>query len=389
MEVKNNLEELLKKAVDFFRSEFGLIPKFAGYGPGRVNLIGEHTDYNDGFVLPIALNLATLVVGSANNSDKCRVRTCLQLEEEASAEFMIPSKQKLTPGNPQWANYIKGVVANFKGEVQGFDAVVVTSVPLGGGLSSSASLEVATYTFLEGLFGKTTSPTDKALACQRAEHEFANTPCGIMDQFISVLGERNSALLIDCLELTSKLIPMHMTDHVIVITNSNVKHSLGSGEYGVRRSQCEEAAKKLGVKSLRYATLDMLLAKRTELPDVIFRRARHVVTEIERTKAAAEALPAGDLIKFGQLMYQSHESLRHDYAVSCPELDELVAAAREVEGVLGSRMTGGGFGGCTVTLVHKDALESLKANIETKYSSTPTFYTAVPSHGARLVDLGL
>uniref|UniRef100_A0A1B6EPN4 Galactokinase n=2 Tax=Cuerna arida TaxID=1464854 RepID=A0A1B6EPN4_9HEMI len=380
-------EALLKKAVIFFIESYGYDPKVAGYAPGRVNLIGEHTDYNDGFVLPIALNLGTVLVGSTNSSDLCRIKSNASLDEEISTEFHVPSVNKLLPGEPKWANYIKGVVAFFKGTVKGFDAVVVSNVPLGGGLSSSASLEVSTYMFLEGLFGKTDCQKEKALICQRAEHEFANTPCGIMDQFISMMGTANNALLIDCLKLTSELIPMDIKDCVLLITNTNVKHNLGTSEYAVRRSQCEEAARILKVRSLRFATLEELNTEKAILPDIIFRRARHVISEIERTRAAAQALPKGDLVKFGELMYQSHDSLRNDYEVSCKELDELVEYAREVEGVLGSRMTGGGFGGCTVTLVRSSAVEKLKANITSKYSKTPTFCLATPSEGAQLLEL--
>ncbi|KAG8318268.1 Galactokinase [Homalodisca vitripennis] len=251
-------EALLKKAVVFFKESYGYDPKVAGYAPGRVNLIGEHTDYNDGFVLPIALNLGTVLVGSTNSSDLCKIKSNASLDEDTSAEFHVPSVNKLLPGEPKWANYVRGVVAFFKGTVKGFDAVVVSNVPLGGGLSSSASLEVATYMFLEGLFGKTDCLKEKALICQRAEHEFASTPCGIMDQFISMMGAANNALLIDCMKLTSELIPMDIEDCVILITNTNVKHNLGTSEYAVRRSQCEEAARILKVRSLRFATLEEL-----------------------------------------------------------------------------------------------------------------------------------
>lgn len=383
------LQNLLKKAVDAYEKEFGSEPNVAACGPGRVNLIGEHTDYNDGFVLPIALPMVTILVGSKNNSNSCHIKTLHSNFDETPVEFPTPSVGPLKPGLPKWANYVKGVVANFRGTVEGFNAIIISNVPLGGGLSSSASLEVATYTFLEALFGKTENFTEKALACQQAEHKFAGVPCGIMDQFISIMGKEGKALLIDCMSMTSELIPVEDPNTVVLIINSNVQHSLGSSEYGTRKSQCQNAAELLSVKSLRFATLKQLEESRKEgkIADVLYRRARHVISEIDRTKQGASALSSGDFKKFGELMYESHKSLRDDYEVSCKELDQLVELSREVEGVLGSRMTGGGFGGCTVTLVNKENVNEVVENVKTKYSGSPSFYLAVPSDGARVLKI--
>lgn len=383
------VQNLLKNAVEEFRNKFGNKPSVAACGPGRVNLIGEHTDYNDGFVLPIALPMVTILVGSKNYSNKCCIKTLHDNIDKTTVEFPTSKTAPLKPGLPKWANYVKGVVANFKGTVEGFNAIIVSNVPVGGGLSSSASLEVATYTFLEALFGKTESSAEKALACQRAEHEFAGVPCGIMDQFISIMGEEDKALLIDCMSMTSELIPMKDPNVVVLIINSNVQHSLASGEYGTRRSQCQQAAELLSVKSLRFASLKQLkeLKEEGKIADVLYRRARHVISEIDRTKKGASALSSGDFEKFGLLMYESHKSLRDDYEVSCKELDQLVEATREVKGVLGSRMTGGGFGGCTVTLVHKENVNDVVDNVKAKYSGTPCFYIAVPANGARVLKI--
>ncbi|XP_034248892.1 galactokinase-like [Thrips palmi] len=386
--------EVVREACALFKESFGVDPEAAGCqagcGPGRVNLIGEHTDYNDGFVLPMALPMVTVVLGRCNGSD---VVTLCTNSPDADApkrtQFAVPSLEKpLKPGTPKWANYVKGVVAHFPGGCPGFDAVVVSSVPLGGGLSSSASLEVATYTFLEAITGrKCQKLSEKALVCQKAEHEFAGMPCGIMDQFISVMGKQGNALLIDCRSLESRLVPLDDPELVVLVTNSNIKHELSGSEYPTRRRQCQQAAEALGKKSLRDATVADLQTLQGRVPAVVLQRARHVVTEIRRTQEAAEALKARDYSRFGTLMVESHASLRTDYEVSCPELDQLVNAAVEVEGVLGSRMTGGGFGGCTVTFVYKNAVQKVMQNIKSKYKGNPMFYICTPSAGARIHDV--
>ncbi|NXV31783.1 GALK1 Galactokinase, partial [Rissa tridactyla] len=369
---------------------FGGAAVLAAWAPGRVNLIGEHTDYNGGFVLPMALQLGTVLVGSPTQDGTISIlTTSAEADEPHRVQFPAPRQgSPLSPGQPRWANYVKGVIQHYRGgPVPGFTAVIASDIPLGGGLSSSAALEVATYTFLQQLCPDDGDLVAKALACQKAEHMFAGMPCGIMDQFISVMGKEGHALLIDCRSLETILVPLTDTSLAVLITNSNVRHTLTGSEYPTRRRQCEEAAAALGKASLRDATMAELEAARSRLGEEVYRRARHVVGEIARTVQAAQALQDRDYKTFGRLMVESHNSLRDDYEVSCPELDELVAAALEVDGVYGSRMTGGGFGGCTVTLLEAGAAERAQHHIQEKYSGTATFYLTKPSGGAKILPL--
>ncbi|XP_013781334.1 galactokinase-like [Limulus polyphemus] len=388
-----SVSELVKLACENFERKFGGVARYCGCAPGRVNLIGEHIDYNDGFVLPMALPLVTVMVGCPTNSSRCRVLTLSNHADHSMfAEFDLPSLESpLKPGIPAWANYVKGVVANFNGQnsLCGFDAVVSSSVPVGGGLSSSAALEAATYTFLEALCGAlpTVSLTDKALICQKAEHDFPGMPCGIMDQFIAFMGKMDHALLVDCRSLESRLVPFKNPEVTILITNSNVRHSLTGSEYPTRRRNCEEAARIMGKKSLRDVTLENLEDFQNKLTEEMYRQVHHVVMEIHRTKQSAEALEAGDYKMFGKWMFESHESLSKDYKVSCPELDELVKVVANVEGVYGSRMTGAGFGGCTVTLLKTAVVQEAINEIKSKYHGHPTFYVCHPGDGARVINL--
>ncbi|KAK5876379.1 hypothetical protein CesoFtcFv8_025739 [Champsocephalus esox] len=368
----------------------GDAPLIAVCAPGRVNLIGEHTDYNQGFVLPMALPLVTVVVGSQTCGRDVTVVTATEhADEPHRVDFSLPADgAPLAPGLPRWANYVKGVIEHYRAPpVTGFRAVIASSVPLGGGLSSSASLEVAFYTFLQQLQPDDGDKVSKAVACQQAEHSHAGVPCGIMDQFVSVLGREGHALLIDCRSLEATPIPLADPGLIILITNSNVKHSLSGSEYPLRRRRCEEAASAMGKSSLRDATMKDLEEASDRMDEVTVRRARHVIDEIERTVQAAEALRRGEYKEFGRLMVESHNSLRDLYEVSCRELDELVSAALEVEGVYGSRMTGGGFGGCTVTLLQAGAIDRTMLHIQERYSGTPTFYVTTPSEGARVLSL--
>ncbi|XP_064322933.1 galactokinase isoform X1 [Phalacrocorax carbo] len=381
---------LLAAALRAHGAAFGGPAALAAWAPGRVNLIGEHTDYNGGFVLPMALQLGTVLVGSPTQDGTISIlTTSAEADEPRRVQFPAPRQgSPLRPGQPHWANYVKGVIQHYRGgPVPGFSAVIASDIPLGGGLSSSAALEVATYTFLQQLCPDDGDLVAKALACQKAEHTFAGMPCGIMDQFISVLGKEGHALLIDCRSLETVLVPLTDDSLAVLITNSNVRHTLTGSEYPTRRRQCEEAAAALGKASLRDATMAELEAARSRLGEEVYRRARHVIGEIARTAQAAQALRDRDYETFGRLMVESHNSLRDDYEVSCPELDELVAAALEVDGVYGSRMTGGGFGGCTVTLLEAGAAERAQHHIQEKYSGTATFYLTKPSGGAKGLPL--
>ncbi|XP_056626573.1 galactokinase [Triplophysa dalaica] len=386
-----NVADLVEEARRVYRERFdGDDANVAACAPGRVNLIGEHTDYNEGYVLPMALPMVTVIVGSKTSDQNCCVVTLTEAADEPrEVDFHLPSElAPLLRGQPNWANYVKGVVQHYRVRpIPGFRAVITSSVPLGGGLSSSASLEVAMYTFLQQLCPDDGNQVAKAIACQQAEHTHAAVPCGIMDQFVSVLGKEGHALLIDCRSLEATAVPLTDPGLVILITNSNVRHSLTGSEYPTRRKQCEEAAAILGKSSLRDATLPDLEAAKDRLDSVTYRRARHVIEEIERTALAAEALKRGDYKEFGKLMAESHNSLRDNYEVSCPELDELVSAALEVDGVFGSRMTGGGFGGCTVTLLEAQAKERAMKHIQENYHGSPTFYITTPSDGAHALSL--
>ncbi len=388
------LPELGAQAAAEFTKAYGRAPQWIAAAPGRVNLIGEHTDYNDGFVLPMAIERYTVIAAAptTDGSTRIRLRTT---GGQPPAEFDIAYPLAPAPKG-SWHNYPMGVIVGFFARgvnLVGFDALIQSNVPLGGGLSSSAALEVATATLLETMTGKSMDPMQKALLAQKAEHEFAGVPCGIMDQAISVMGREGHALLLDCRSYETELVPLTDPAVTVLIINTNVKHELTGGEYAQRRSQCEEAAGKLGVRSLRDADTALLTAKRAELSDVVFRRARHVMGEIERTTLAAAAARAADWASFGKLMYASHNSLRDDYEVSCAELDAVVEIAEgigEAGGVIGCRMTGGGFGGCAVALVQTSVVTAISAKLAVEYEKRtkikPTLFVTRPAAGATVLS---
>jgi galactokinase len=287
------------------------------------------------------------------------------------------------------------VIAGFqkrKKKVAGFDAVIASNLPYGGGLASSAALEVAAATLLEAMTGETLEPIKKALLCQQAEHDFAGVPCGIMDQFTSILGQANHALLLDCRSRRTTPVAMTNPDVTVLIINTNVRHKLAEGEYAKRRAQCETAARVLKAPALRDATIKGLDAAQGQLDPVVFRRARHVISENERTLQAARAIQASDWATVGQLMRASHASLRDDYEVSCPELDVVVEIAQEMGeagGVIGCRMTGGGFGGCVVCLVKTAAVQHITRTLDPAYEKKTgkqaTIFSSRPAAGARIL----
>ena len=381
---------MMERTSKFFRRCFGHAPRWVVAAPGRVNLIGEHTDYNDGFVLPMAIERYILIAGSTNSGPEVTLHSVTPGE---TATFSI--RPKVEPGEPGWSNYLRGVIAGFQKlgkKFPAFDAVIESNLPFGGGLASSAALEVVTATLLEAMTGQTLDPIEKAVLCQRAEHDFAGVPCGIMDQFTSILGQENHALLLDCRSRTTT--PVAMTDPAVtvLIINTNIRHKLAESEYAKRRSQCEVAAHALKVPALRDATLEGLEAARGQLDPVVFRRARHVISENERTLQTARAIQASDWAAAGRLMYASHASLRDDYEVSCPELDTVVGIAQAMGdegGVIGCRMTGGGFGGCAVSLVQTDAVQritrSLDAAYEKKTGTQASIFSSRPAAGARIL----
>jgi galactokinase len=386
-----SLQQLSQKITADFKKALGRDPKWIAAAPGRVNIIGEHTDYNDGFVFPMAIERYTVIAADANGTNKITLRS-----SSGEGIATVDLTQPLKPGaKGHWANYPMGVIAGFLArgiKPVGFDAVIHSTVPLGGGLSSSASLEVATATLLEAITGKKLDLVEKALLCQKAEHDYAGMPCGIMDQFISVMGKENHLLLLDCRSRKPELVPMTDPSVAVLITNTNVKHELTGSEYPTRRKQCETAAKILGVPSLRSATADQLEKAKGKMDEVVFRRARHVIGEIERTIHAAEGIRNGNWPTVGQLMYASHDSLRDDYEVSCKELDAVVEIARSIGlkgGVFGCRMTGGGFGGCTVALVEAGKVDAISKTIAAEYTKRtgikPTMFVSRPGQGATIL----
>lgn len=358
--------------------------------PGRVNLIGEHTDYNEGFVLPMAIDRRTYVAASRREDGRI---SCVSADLDDEVEFGL-GEEELSPAG-DWADYVRGVAAGVMRAghpLGGANLLIASEVPIGGGLSSSAALEVAAGLALLSIHEQTMLPVDLALLCQRAEQDFAGTQCGIMDQYISALGVEGQALLIDCRSLEYRPIPMDLGEARIVVCNSMIKHELASGEYNRRRAECEEAVRRLadhlpGVRSLRDVALEEFNLAADLLPDAIRRRAGHVISENGRTLAAIDALAQGDLARFGQLMFASHASLKDDYQVSCPELDLLVEIASGIPGVLGARMTGGGFGGCTVNLVGVARVAPFVASLRHQYQACtgidPQCYVCRPSGGVR------
>jgi galactokinase len=387
------LQELGHDTAQKFTQTYGRAPKWLVAAPGRVNVIGEHTDYNDGFVLPMAIERYTVIAAApaSNGAKKIQLRST-----QGDGAISLDVAQALKPAaKGAWSNYPVGVVAGFVArgaKPTAFDALIHSTVPLGGGLSSSAALEVSTATLLEAITGQKLDPVEKALLCQKAEHEYAGMPCGIMDQFISVMGKQDHLLLLDCRSREPELVPMTDPSKALLIINTNVKHELTGSEYPTRRKQCEQAANILSLPSLRDATADMLLRDRGRMEEVVFRRARHVIGEIERTIHAAAAVRASNWTTLGQLMYASHASLRDDYEVSCPELDIVVEIAQAIGskgGVIGCRMTGGGFGGCAVAMVNADAVKPISDRIASEYEARtkirPTLFVSRPAPGATLL----
>jgi len=379
-----NVEQLVRE----FEDRFHCTPRLFR-APGRVNLIGEHTDYNEGFVMPFAIDRHTLVAASLRDDTMLNV-VARDLDKSASLDLGNESIKR----RGDWIDYVEGTarcVAKDFGDVRGADMVITSTVPIGGGLSSSAALEVSVGLAILSLNDKDVDRKRLAFAAQKAEHEFVGTRSGIMDQFTSVFAKEGTAMLLDCRSLEIDYIPLILDEVAIVVIDTKVKHSLASSEYNTRREECEKGVEVLKkylpyINSLRDVTPADLYVQGDALSDVILRRCRHVVTENDRTVAAARALREQDFAAVGKLMFESHRSLRVDYEVSCPELDTLVEAAATVDGVFGSRMTGGGFGGCTVTLVKKGSVEDLRVScVEAYYSqfaTEPEVYTFKVASGA-------
>lgn len=360
--------------------------------PGRVNLIGEHTDYNEGFALPAAIDLYTWVAIGPRNDRKLSIFS-ENLQEAAEIDL-----DATTPRNrDHWVDYIHGVSLMLQRAgvtVGGANLLIYSDVPLGAGLSSSAALEVSVARALLARSGHSLKLTEIAKLCQRAENEFVGARVGIMDQFASCFGAVNNAILLDCRSLEYKLFPLP-ADVSMVICNTMVEHGHSGGEYNDRRAQCEEGVHVLqqyspSVKSLRDVTLSQLKSHRTSLPELIYRRCHHVVSENERVLKMVDALQRGDLPAVGQCMADSHASLKNDYEVSCRELDAMVEASAGSAGLIGSRMTGGGFGGCTINLVKTEAVETLKEHVRVAYQQAtginPEIYVSTAGAGVMEVS---
>ena len=360
--------------------------------PGRVNLIGEHTDYNEGFVLPAAIDLACWAAASRRGDD----RLVLYSSNFGESVECGLGDQSLSPSG-KWSDYPLGVARELQRSgyrLRGANLYVRGDVPLGAGLSSSAAIEVCVGYALLHLSGHAIDRARLALLCQRAENEFVGTRCGIMDQFIACHGEAGHAVLLDCRSLAHRAV--RLPDQMqLVICNTMVKHALAAGEYNTRRAQCEEGVRLLAqvlppIRALRDVTRSELEQHRSRLPETIYRRCRHVVTENERVHKLASALQSGEENAAGELMAESHRSLRDDYEVSCAELDLMVDLAARQKGVFGARMTGGGFGGCTVNLVHAAESLEFRRNVASAYRSAtgldPDIYVCKPSQGAGPAD---
>ena len=380
----------VQKSQHIFTQKYNKQPELTVYAPGRVNIIGEHTDYNDGFVMPCAINYGTAIAGSKRTDHIWNVYAAdLDLEDTFSLDEDFPQSEQ------KWANYVRGVVKfiqercpQFK---QGADLVISGNVPHSSGLSSSAALEVAMGKFCQQLSDLPLTHTEIALIGQKAENKFVGANCGNMDQLISALGQKDHLLMIDCRSLETQPTPVPK-DVAVIIVNSNVPHDLVTGEYNTRRWQCEKAAEFFGVKALRDVSVEEFQKREAELTALnalVAKRARHVVTENQRVLDAVEALKHNDLTRLGELMGQSHESMRDDFEITVPQIDYLVELAQLVIGKTGgARMTGGGFGGCIVALAPHDKVEAVRKIIADNYEKQTglkeDFYVCTASQGVSL-----
>ncbi len=365
-----------------FTELFGHKAEVLAEAPGRVNLIGEHIDYSEGFVLPFAIADRTYAVIARNNDGLVRIAS----QQRKNRIFTIDIND-VKPGRAgDWEKYVLGVIWTL-GISTGVDILVDGHVPSGAGLSSSAALECSVATGLNSLFNLELSPEDLARATQKAENDYVGMPCGIMDQSVSLMGREGSALLLDCRDLSTESVPFDVASASLelLIIDTQAHHALVDGGYAERRASCESVAAKFGIPSMRHLTMELLELRKSEISETEYLRARHAVTEIQRVKDAVSALRANDFTTLGRLINESHFSLRDDYTVSCPELDVAVEASL-ASGALGSRMVGGGFGGSAIALIKADQIESVKEAIKNAYADkgfkAPRFFTSLPSAGA-------
>ncbi|ROR11099.1 galactokinase [Erwinia sp. JUb26] len=369
-----------------FNDTFGYAATDTIQAPGRVNLIGEHTDYNDGFVLPCAIDYQTVISCAKRDDRQVRV---VAADYDSQQDIFSLDQPIVSHPEYMWANYVRGVVKHLQQrqpDFGGADLVISGNVPQGAGLSSSASLEVAVGTVFNHLYGLALDGAAIAVNGQEAENQFVGCNCGIMDQLISALGEKDHAMLLDCRTLGTRPVPMP-EDIAVVIINSNFRRSLVGSEYNTRRQQCEEGATFFGQSSLRDVTLAQFNDRQNELDPLVAKRVRHVLTENARTLEAADALANGDLTRMAVLMAESHASMRDDFEITVPAIDQLVDIVKAALGESGGvRMTGGGFGGCVVALMPQDRVAGVKAAVAEQYEAQSgikeTFYVCKASEGA-------
>ena len=377
---------IMSRIEEKFLETFGEEPDLVAAAPGRVNLIGEHIDYSDGFVLPFAIKDRTLVAARKRNDSTVRIASAQRRNKVVTVDI-----NQVKPGlKGEWERYALGVLWSL-GVKSGVDLMIDGHVPLGAGLSSSAALECSVATAMNHLFDLGFNLEELARLTQKAENQYVGVPCGIMDQSVSLMATQGSALLLDCRDLSTKNIPFDVASSglELLIIDTQAHHALTDGGYAERRASCESAVAKLGISSLRELTLEKLQESGALLIETEFIRVRHAVTEMKRVLDCVDALSASDFEKVGKLINQSHASLRDDYTVSCPELDTAVEASL-LAGALGSRMVGGGFGGSAIALIQASKTTQTVSTVEKAFADrkfkAPRFFTSLPSQGAELLS---
>jgi len=387
------MEAFQQKIYRTFTDKFHRIPLMVA-SPGRINIIGEHTDYNDGFVMPASIDKTiSFALATNDQSTTCRI---FSVDQQDAFTFDTKNIQRQEEG---WANYVLGIVAEIQQLTQktipGFDAVFGGNIPIGAGLSSSAALECSLAYGLNQLFDLQLSNWEIAKIGQRVEHNYVGVQCGIMDQFASTMGKKDVVLRLDCLTLDYETYPLNLGDYQLLLCNTNVYHSLASTEYNRRREECSEGVTAVQkrhpeINSLRQVTDNHLKEVENEVSPVILKRCRYILQENQRVLDASQALQNNDLQKLGQLLYASHKGMQHKYEISCPELDFLVDQTRDKDYILGARMVGGGFGGCTLNIIHKEKIEEFLAEASAAYQHAMgrelTPYVVTLGDGAHLLD---